>query len=193
MLLTPKPTNSDALQIGTTSLAIIAHRMLHRQREEVLPEVGQQAEEDGVMDNPLSAAEQQVLSDTSTLKMNRVSLWWTIRPALSAEEVQCLVAEVDLAEDPVILPEETLREAAVLSLQDAEVSEEHEEVGEIGKRYAYVQPSHIALSSCTWFCSRDARVNRPWPFLLSGQCWKKLSSTGLLNCAWMLTSRKSCK
>lgn len=109
--------------------------MLHRQRGQVLPEAGQQVDEEGVMDSPLSAAGPQMPSDTSMLKMNRASLLWTIRPAPYVGEVQCLAAEVDPVEDPAILPEEMLREAVVPSLQGVELNGGHEEAGETGKRY----------------------------------------------------------
>ena len=137
MLRTQNLTSLGDSRIGTISLeTTVARAQVHCRLR--APVVVQQVVEDAT-DSPRLAVALQVLSLTSTQRMNQAFPWWTVKPLLYA--VVVLQQEVGhlLAVPPVLQHEADPRGAVVGSLQaEAVDSAVQEGAGEIGRRYVYI-------------------------------------------------------
>ena len=131
---TQKPTSLVGLLIGTTSLAIIDLRTLHKLPVQVLQEVVQLAGEEDVMVNQPSEVELRAHSHTFMWRTNLAFHSSTTKQALSVEGVLCPVEEVALVEGQATIPEARVKEAVERSVQVGESNAVPEGVGGTGRK-----------------------------------------------------------
>lgn len=129
-----KPTSLVGLLIGTTSLAIIDLKTLHKLPVQVLQEEVQLVGEEGVMVNQPSEVELLAHSHTFMWRTNLAFHSSTTRQALSVEGALCPVEEVALVEGQVTLPEARLKGAVERSVQAGECNAVPEGVGGTGRK-----------------------------------------------------------